>query len=365
MATPDEPSTASAGADKTNSDDAGEYGARMADTSPVPVTVSGRDLPKEQLLEMYSDMVLQRRFEEGAARAYGQGRIHGFCHLYIGQEAISTGTKHARNADDPWISAYRIHAQALAAGMEPQAAMDELFGKASGCVEGVGGSMHLFDIEKGFYGGWGLVGQQVPTGAGIAFAQKYMNTGRVTVTFLGDGALHQGAIHETLNLASVWGLPVVFVVENNKYGMGTFVHRISALPELHMIADPYGIKHWSFDGMDALASYEAMKTAIDWSRENSKPVFLEAKCSRFRGHSMSDPGKYRTKEKLAEEKAQDPIPKLASVLVELGYATEEELKEIDKATKNEMKNVLNRAHKAPFPDESLIHKHVYEGGEHV
>ena len=318
----------------------------------------GALLPRERLLAAYRSMVEQRRFEEAAGRAYGLGKIMGFCHLYIGQEAISTGAAEALQAHDVMISAYRIHAQAMARGVPAQAVMDELFGKATGSVHGLGGSMHIFDTSKGFWGGWGLVGQQVPTGAGIAFAQKYRGNGGVTMAFLGDGAVHQGAIHETLNLASIWDIPVIIVIENNQYGMGTAVSRISSLEPLHEMADAYKVRHYAFDGMDFMESYDALIDAVEYARTESRPVYLEARCSRFRGHSMSDPGKYRTKEQLEEEKAQDPIPKLGAILTERGIATAEELEALDEAVKAEMKEVLARAEAAPWPDPSLIDRYV-------
>lgn len=323
--------------------------------SPLNAT----ELPAEQLRRMYREMVEQRRFEEAAGRAYGTGKIFGFCHLYIGQEAISTGTNHAMRPDDIMMSAYRIHAQALARGVPAQAVMDELFGRATGVVHGLGGSMHIFDVSRGFWGGWGLVGQQVPTALGVAFAQKYRKTGAVTVVFFGDGAMHQGAIHEAFNMASVYNIPIVFILENNGYGMGTAVDRISSIHPAHKLGDTYGIVNRHFDGMDVLATFEAVHEAVEYARAESRPVFLEARCSRFRGHSMSDPGKYRTKEQLEEEKASDPIPKLGALLVERGYATQAELDAIDEGMKDEMKKVLERAEAAPWPDPSLITKYTY------
>lgn len=319
------------------------------------------ELPKEELVEMYRQMLVQRRFEEHAARAYGMGKIYGFCHLYIGQEAVSTGAAKALDAskNDIMVSAYRIHAQALAMGIEPQPAMDELFGRATGNVHGVGGSMHFFDIENGFWGGWGLVGQQVPLAVGIAFGQKFRKTGGVTMVFFGDGALQQGAIHEAFNMASVWDVPIVFVLENNKFGMGTALERVSAILPANELSKPYNFDNAVVDGMDILATYDAMKSAVETAREKSRPFFLEVRCSRFRGHSMSDPGKYRTKDELAAEKAQDPIPKLAVFLTERGYATDDELNEMDKGIKAEMKQILANADAAPWPDEELIHKYVY------
>jgi pyruvate dehydrogenase E1 component alpha subunit len=219
--------------------------------------------------------------------------------------------------------------------------------------------MHLFDIEKGFWGGWGLVGQQVPLATGIAFGQKYRKTGGVTMAFFGDGALQQGAIHEAFNMASVWDIPIVFVLENNKFGMGTALERVSSILPANEMSNTYNFDNAVVDGMDVLATHDAMRSAVETVRETSRPFFLEVRCSRFRGHSMSDPGKYRTKDDLAEEKAQDPIPKLATFLHEKGYATEDELKEMDKGIKAEMKEVLKKAEAAPWPDEELIYKYVY------
>lgn len=316
-------------------------------------------LDADTLRRMYREMLEQRRFEEAAGRAYGMGKIYGFCHLYIGQEAISTGTAHAMTAGDILVGAYRIHAQALALGLTADEVMGELFGKATGSVQGVGGSMHLFDREKGFWGGWGLVGQQVPMAVGVAFAQRYQKTGQVVIAFFGDGAMQQGAIHEAFNMAAIWRCPIVFVVENNGYGMGTAIERVSAVQPLHGFADAYGMKNAAFDGMDVLASYDAFHDAITYARTESRPVFLEARCSRFRGHSMSDPGKYRTREQLEEEKNRDPIPRLAALLVERGLMKEEDVAAIDREVKDEMKAVVARADEAPWPDPALIHRYVY------
>lgn len=312
----------------------------------------------EVLVHMYKEMVRFRRFEEAAARAYGMGKIHGFCHLHIGQEAIASAIGSALHKEDLLIGAYRTHTLALARGMSDQSAMDELFGKATGCSGGMGGSMHFFDVENGFYGGWGLVGQQVPTGAGLAFAQKYRQTGGATLCLLGDGAVHQGAIHETLNLAAVWSLPLVLLIENNYYGMGTAVDRISSLPPLHELGAAYKIRHYDFNGMDAIESYHAIGEAMREARENNKPALIEARCSRFRGHSMSDPGKYRTKEQLEEEKGRDPIPGLGQLLVERGLLTEDAIRAIDEEQKSAMKRVVENAEAAPWPTEDALYKHV-------
>ncbi len=320
-------------------------------------------LSDEQLLDLYTEMVNHRRFEESAARSYGMGRIYGFCHLHIGQEAIASGASLAMADGDMMVSAYRIHTMAISRGVTHQEAMDELFGRATGNVGGMGGSMHLFKPDNGFYGGWGLVGQQVPTATGLAFSNKYKENGAVVVCFMGDGAVHQGAIHESLNLASIWSLPIVYIVENNHYGMGTAVDRISSLPPIHRLGAAYDIDHGEFDGMDVLKTYDAISEAFERARSTSRPTFLEAHCSRFRGHSMSDPGKYRTRDQLAEEKSRDPIPTLAQTLVERGLLDDEKISAIDKAAKERMKKVLKAAEEAPWPDASEIHTNVFaEGG---
>lgn len=321
--------------------------------------VAAPTLAQDEAIGLYRQMLEQRRFEEFAGRAYGQGKIYGFCHLYIGQEAISTGCAKAMKQGDIMVSAYRIHAQALALGITPDEVMGELFGRATGSVGGVGGSMHLFDPDKGFWGGWGLVGQQVPMATGIAFAQKYNKTGAVTLAFFGDGAQQQGAIHEAFNMAAIWNLPIVFVVENNGYGMGTAVQRVAAIQPLHRMAEPYGFSGRAFDGMDLFASIEAFSTAIEEARTTNRPVFLEARCSRFRGHSMSDPGKYRTREQLDAEKSSDPIPRFGSWMVEQKYVTPDELEAFDAEIKAEMSAVIERAEAAPWPDASMIDRYVY------
>jgi pyruvate dehydrogenase E1 component alpha subunit len=320
---------------------------------------AGASLSEDQLKSLFSEMVRYRRFEEAAARAYGTGKIYGFCHLHIGQEAISAAVGEAARDSDLVISAYRIHTMALARGVSEEEAMFELFGRDTGNVRGLGGSMHLFNPEQGFYGGWGLVGQQVPVGTGLAFAQKYNGTDNVVVCLLGDGAVHQGAVHESLNLASIWDLPIVYIVENNHYGMGTAVERISALPPLHRIGESYNIEHSEFDGMDVLKSYDAVSEAVEHARSESRPVFLEGKCSRFKGHSMSDPAKYRTREELEEEKSRDPIPHLRQHLIDNGILTEDEVDQIDKDAKKKMKEVAKQAEDEPWPDPSILDDYVF------
>lgn len=319
----------------------------------------GASLNDEQLQSLYTEMTRFRRFEEAAARAYGTGKIYGFCHLHIGQEAISASVGEATRQTDIVISAYRIHTMALSKGLDEEKAMFELFGRQTGNVHGLGGSMHLFDVDNGFYGGWGLVGQQVPVGTGLAFAQRYQHTDNVVVCLLGDGALHQGAVHESLNLASIWDLPIVYIIENNHYGMGTSVDRISALPPLHRIGESYDIEHDSFDGMDVLKSYDAISNAIAYARDEQRPMLLEGVCSRFKGHSMSDPAKYRTRDQLNEEKSRDPIPQLREQLIEREILTEEQAKSIDDKAKERMKALAKKAEEQPWPDPSILNKYIF------
>jgi len=324
------------------------------------------DIPKhhtklsdDQLRDLYTQMVRYRRFEEAAARAYGMGKIHGFCHLHIGQEAIAAAIGAVKQEHDAIIGGYRTHTIALALGVSDEAAMCELFGKDNGNVRGLGGSMHLFEPKQGFYGGWGLVGQQLPTANGIAFAQKYKEVPGATLCLIGDGAVHQGAVHESLNLAAIWKLPLVTLIENNHYGMGTAVDRVSALPPLHQLAEPYGIEHWEFDGMDVLATYDSLFEAMKRARENSTPIFLEAKCSRFRGHSMSDPGKYRTREQLQAERDRDPIPHFGNQLVDDGILSKDDLKNIDDEQKERMKEIVKIADESPYPSYDVVEQYVH------
>lgn len=318
-----------------------------------------KELSEEELRALYVHMVQYRRFEEAAARSYGMGKIHGFCHLHIGQEAIAAAIGAVHQEHDAIIGGYRTHTIALALGISDEAVMSELYGKSTGNVRGLGGSMHLFEPDNGFYGGWGLVGQQLPTAAGIAFAQKYKESPGATMCLIGDGAVHQGAVHESLNLASIWDLPLVVLIENNHYGMGTALDRVSSLPPLHELGEPYGIEHWEFDGMDVLATYDSLFEAMKRARETSRPLFLEAKCSRFRGHSMSDPGKYRTREQLQEERDRDPIPQFGNKLVDEGVLSKDDLKEIDDAQKERMKEVVKLADDAPYVDFSVVEEHVH------
>jgi len=279
-------------------------------------------------------MLMQRRFEEKSAEAYAIGKIGGFCHLYIGQEAVSTGTMATLRPDDYVITAYRDHGLALARGMTPREVMAELFGRAAGCSGGKGGSMHLFDRKLNFLGGHGIVGAQVPIGTGLAFSNKYRKNGAVTLTYFGDGAANQGQVYESFNMAELWKLPVVYVIENNQYAMGTSVERSSAQAQLSRRGVSFNIPGVEVDGMDVEAVHAAGKKAVGWCRSGKGPTILELKTYRYRGHSMSDPAKYRTREEVQSiREKRDPIEHYGQKLIERGIASEDELKAIDKQTR--------------------------------
>ncbi|WP_334064341.1 pyruvate dehydrogenase (acetyl-transferring) E1 component subunit alpha [Limimaricola cinnabarinus] len=313
-------------------------------SNPAP---KGSNIPADELKHYYREMLLIRRFEEKAGQLYGMGLIGGFCHLYIGQEAVVVGLEAAAEEGDKRVTSYRDHGHMLACGMDPKGVMAELTGRDGGYSKGKGGSMHMFSKEKHFYGGHGIVGAQVPIGAGLAFADKYNGTDRVTFTYFGDGAANQGQVYETYNMAQLWDLPVVFVIENNQYAMGTSVQRSTKSPSLWERGAAYGIKGEEVDGMDVLAVKEAGERAVAHCREGKGPYILEIKTYRYRGHSMSDPAKYRSREevqKMREER--DPIEQIRQVLLSGQHATEEDLKAIDK----EIKEIVNES--AEFSKES-------------
>jgi pyruvate dehydrogenase E1 component alpha subunit len=315
---------------------------------------------KEQYQTWYRQMQLMRRFEEKAGQMYGQQKIRGFCHLYIGQEAVAAATVSALRADDPIITAYRDHAHALAVGISPREVMAELFGKRSGSSKGKGGSMHFFAADKRLFGGHGIVGAQIPLGAGIAFAEKYRRSDKVCATFMGDGAVRQGALHETFNMAMTWSLPVVFIIENNRYAMGTSVERSSNVLELHRIGEGYDMPHWDVDGMDVEAVHEALSKAATMVRDAQTPVLLEMVTYRYKGHSISDPAKYRTREEVNEARANDPIKKLGAKLTEAGLFTEDELKAFDDEAKEAVEDAVAFADREPFPDPAELYDDVYK-----
>ncbi|MFT4031167.1 MAG: pyruvate dehydrogenase (acetyl-transferring) E1 component subunit alpha [Siphonobacter sp.] len=315
--------------------------------------------PKETYLYWFENMLLQRRFEEKAGQLYGQQKIRGFCHLYIGQEACSTGSVSALTKDDKWITAYRDHGFPLALGTSPKAIMAELFGKATGTTKGKGGSMHIFDKEVNFVGGHGIVGAQIPLGAGIAFAEKYLKTKNVCICFFGDGAVRQGALHESFNMAMTWKLPVIFVVENNGYAMGTSVARTSNVTDLYTIGEAYDMPSEPVDGMSVEAVHEAVSRAAERARNGEGPSFLEFKTYRYRGHSMSDPQKYRTKEEVEEYKRRDPIEWVRATILENGMATEEDLAAIEEKIKGQVAESVKFAEESPWPDPAEAYKDVY------
>ncbi len=303
-------------------------------------------------------MQLMRRFEERAGQLYGMQKIKGFCHLYIGQEAVVAGAMSALKPEDAMITAYRDHAHALGKGISAREVMAELFGKITGCSKGKGGSMHMFSKEHRFFGGHGIVGAQIPLGAGIAFAEKYNNTGHLCVCYFGDGAVRQGALHEAFNMAMLWELPVIFIVENNAYAMGTSVERTSNVTELYKIGASYDMPSYPVDGMDVEAVHEAMVSAAKHAREKG-PVYLEMKTYRFRGHSMSDPAKYRSKEEVENYKSQDPVEVVKQTLLQLGMATEEEIEKINEEIHLEVEDSVTFAEESPYPDPSELFKDVY------
>ena len=310
---------------------------------------------KGNLIKFYQDMLLIRRFEEKAGQLYGMGLIGGFCHLYIGQEAVVVGLEAAAKEGDKRITSYRDHGHMLACGMDPNGVMAELTGRSGGYSKGKGGSMHMFSKEKNFYGGHGIVGAQVPLGAGLAFADKYMENESVTFTYFGDGAANQGQVYETFNMAALWKLPVIFVIENNQYAMGTAQERSTSSLEIFTRGASFGIKGEAVDGMDVVAVRDAGVKAAAYCRAGKGPYILEIKTYRYRGHSMSDPAKYRTREEVQKMRAQrDPIESIRSLLVSEKLSTDEEIKIIDKEIKEIVNSCAEYAKESPeVPAEEL------------
>jgi pyruvate dehydrogenase E1 component alpha subunit len=307
--------------------------------------------PAETLLAYYREMLLIRRFEEKAGQLYGMGLIGGFCHLYIGQEAVAVGVQHALRPGDSVITGYRDHGHMLVTGMDPRRVMAELTGRIGGYSKGKGGSMHMFAREKGFYGGHGIVAGQVPLGTGIAFAHKYREDGGVCVTYLGDGAVNQGQVYESFNMAALWKLPVLYVIENNRYAMGTSETRHAAVPELWKRGEAYGIPGREVDGMDVVAVHAAAGEMVGKVRNGGGPMILEAMTYRYRGHSMSDPAKYRTKEEVQEMRERhDPIEGLKRVLVESGVGSDDSFKALDKEIRDIVNEAVGFAQDSPEPD---------------
>lgn len=314
---------------------------------------------KETYMYWYESMYLQRKFEEKAGQLYGQQKIRGFCHLYIGQEACSSGAVSALTKDDKWITAYRDHGHPLALGTDPKRIMAELYGKVTGTTKGKGGSMHIFDKEKNFIGGHGIVGAQIPLGAGIAFAEQYKGTKNLCMCYFGDGAVRQGALHEAFNMAMTWKLPVIFIVENNGYAMGTSVARTSNVRELYTIGESYDMPAEPVDAMDVEMVHEAVKRAADRARAGEGPTFLEFKTYRFRGHSMSDPQKYRSKDEVEEWKSRDPLEMCKDRILTNGIATEAELEEIDNKVKAKVEEAVKFAEESPYPKPETAFDDIY------
>jgi len=315
---------------------------------------------KSDLLHYYEQMLLIRRFEEKAGQLYGMGLIAGFCHLYIGQEAIAVGMKANMIEGDKVITTYRDHGHMIAVGSDPKKIMAELLGREDGCSRGKGGSMHLFDLEKHFYGGHGIVGASVPIGAGLAFADKYNGNNNVTLCYFGDGAAHQGQVYESFNMAKLWNLPILFIIENNHYAMGTSVSRASSVDQLHKRGIGFNIPGVLIDGMDVFAVIEEGKKAIDYVRAGNGPMILEMDTYRYRGHSMSDPATYRSKEEVKDKKEnEDPIDNLRKFIFEGDIASELEITAIDKKIKEEVNEIAEFAKNSPEPDESELMTDIY------
>lgn len=328
---------------------------KPAETAPVRPNVSA-----DELKGFYREMLLIRRFEEKAGQLYGMGLIGGFCHLYIGQEAVVVGLEAAMEEGDKRVTSYRDHGHMLACGMDPKGVMAELTGRIGGYSKGKGGSMHMFSKERHFYGGHGIVGAQVPIGAGLAFADKYLGNGRVTFTYFGDGAANQGQVYETYNMAELWMLPVVFVIENNQYAMGTSVKRSTKSTSYWGRGVAYGIEGEEVDGMDVLAVKAAGERAVAHCRSGKGPYILEVKTYRYRGHSMSDPAKYRTREEVQKMKDErDPIEQVRQMLLTGNHATEDDLKAIDKEIKDIVNEAAEFSKDSPEPDVSELWTDIY------
>ncbi len=321
--------------------------------------MSSTAITKETYLNWYKSMLLMRKFEEKAGQLYGQQKIRGFCHLYIGQEAVVAGAMSVLRKEDSMITAYRDHAHAIAKGMSPDSAMAELFGKVTGCSKGKGGSMHFFDKENNFAGGHGIVGGQIPLGAGLAFAEQYKGTDNVCVCYMGDGAVRQGSLNETFNMAMLWKLPVIFVCENNGYAMGTSVKRTTNMVDIYKMGLGFDMPSAPVDGMDVVAVHNAMDEAVERARKGEGPTFLEIRTYRYKGHSMSDPAKYRTKEELEQYKERDPIAAVKHAIVENKYADEKWFDEVDAEVRASVDQSVKFAEDSAYPEASELFDDVY------
>ncbi|MBA2341415.1 MAG: pyruvate dehydrogenase (acetyl-transferring) E1 component subunit alpha [Pyrinomonadaceae bacterium] len=317
------------------------------------------DSERETLIKLLRQMILIRRFEEKSAESYSLGKIGGFCHLYIGQEAVAVGAMAALRPDDYLVTSYRDHGHAIAKGMSPDEVMAELYGKAGGCSSGKGGSMHLFDANVNFLGGHGIVGGQIPLATGIAFATKYKDTDQVTLCFFGEAAVNQGAFHESLNMAQLWKLPCIYICENNQYGMGTSLARAMSLQDVSQKACAYNIASEFVDGMDVLAVRAAVGRAVERARETYSPSLLEVRTYRFMGHSMSDPGNYRTRAEIEKHQERDPVKLFTQNLKEKNLIDDNQLADIEKSVRDEVERAVQFADKSPEPALEELYTHVY------
>jgi pyruvate dehydrogenase E1 component alpha subunit len=314
---------------------------------------------RDTLVRLYHQMLLVRRFEEKSAEAYSTGKIGGFCHLYIGQEAVAIGAISAIRKDDYVLCSYREHAHAIAKGMTPESVMAELYGKAGGCSKGKGGSMHMFDKEVNFLGGHGIVGGQIPLATGVAFASKYKETDQVTLCFFGEAAVNQGAFHESLNMAQLWKLPCIYICENNQYGMGTSLARAMSSQDISQKSCAYDIASEFVDGMDVLAVREATLRAVERARKDYLPTLLEVRTYRFMGHSMSDPGNYRTRAEIERHQERDPLKLFAASLKEEGVLSDSDFERIEAEVKDQIEKAVRFAEESPLPDNSELFTDVY------
>jgi pyruvate dehydrogenase E1 component alpha subunit len=317
------------------------------------------DIDRETLINIYHQMLLVRRFEEKSAEIYSAGKIGGFCHLYIGQEAVAIGAISAIRKDDYVLTSYREHAHAIAKGMSPESVMAELYGKATGCSKGKGGSMHMFDKEVNFLGGHAIVGGQIPLATGVAFASKYKGTDQVTLCFFGEAAVNQGAFHESLNMAQLWKLPCIYICENNQYGMGTSLARAMSSQDISQKARAYDLAAEFVDGMDVLAVREATLRAVERARKDYLPTLLEVRTYRFMGHSMSDPGNYRTRAEIERHQERDPIKLFSASLKEEGVLSDAEFKKIEAQVKEQVEKAVRFAEESPLPDPKELYTDVY------
>ncbi len=318
-------------------------------------------LPSADYVRLYKEMLNIRRFEEKAGQLYGMGMIGGFCHLYIGQEAIATGMKYVMKDGDGIITTYRDHGLMLSSGSDPKVILAELMGRIDGCSKGKGGSMHMFDTERHFYGGHGIVGAPVPLGTGIAFANKYRDNGNICLTYFGDGAANQGQVYEAFNMAALWRLPVLYIIENNEYAMGTSVKRSSYKTDLYHRGESMGIPGMQVNGMNVLEVIKAGREAVEYVRSGKGPLILEMKTYRYRGHSMSDPAKYRSKEEVEEMKEnRDPIESMKKLIIDGKHASEDDLKKIEKDIKDHLNEVVEFCKASPEPDYSELWTDIYQ-----